>query len=211
MITRCDLSAAILFKLVDSYLIAFKFTQWRSINTKELGAIHCCPRACLLNRPPVPAMDLKSNRSGLWRHMLETCRRLRRLCRKHSNNVARHDKTPVSHYVCRATKIFCRATWFSCRVGVTLCCDFYTLHALSVCLLLQCCDIWHNFWCRPVYYKTLIYETTWSILFWNHANDVTSYAKLCLKYDDILHQFWVLSWMNLNEYKGWYVQVVILL
>ena len=23
------------------------------------------PRACLLNRPPVPAMDLKSNRSGL--------------------------------------------------------------------------------------------------------------------------------------------------
>ena len=26
-ITRCDLSAAILFKLVESYLIAFKFTQ----------------------------------------------------------------------------------------------------------------------------------------------------------------------------------------
>ena len=26
-ITLCDLSAAILFKLVDSYLIAFKFTQ----------------------------------------------------------------------------------------------------------------------------------------------------------------------------------------
>ena len=53
------------------------------------------PRACLLNRSPVLAMDLKSNRSGLWRHMLETCHRLRRLCRKHSNNVARFDKTPV--------------------------------------------------------------------------------------------------------------------
>ena len=26
-ITRCDLSATILFKLVDSYLIAFKFVQ----------------------------------------------------------------------------------------------------------------------------------------------------------------------------------------
>ena len=26
-ITRCDISATILFKLVDSYLIAFKFTQ----------------------------------------------------------------------------------------------------------------------------------------------------------------------------------------
>ena len=61
------------------------------------------PRAWLLNRSPVSAMDLKaidqaclwskSNRSGLWR--LETRRRLRRLCRKHSNNVAPHDKTPV--------------------------------------------------------------------------------------------------------------------
>ena len=46
--------------------------------------------ACLIDHH-----HLKSNRSGLWRHMLETCRRLRRLCRKHSNNVARHDKTPV--------------------------------------------------------------------------------------------------------------------
>ena len=53
------------------------------------------PRACLLNRSPVPAMDLKSNRSSLWRHMLETCRRLKRLCRKHLNNVARNEKTPV--------------------------------------------------------------------------------------------------------------------
>ena len=53
------------------------------------------PRACFLSRSPVPAVDLKSNRSDLWRHMLEMCRRLRRLCRKCWNNVAQHDKTPV--------------------------------------------------------------------------------------------------------------------
>ena len=56
---------------------------------------HNIPRACLINRSPVPAMDLKSNRSGLRRHMLKTCHRLRRLCYRRSNNVARHDKTPV--------------------------------------------------------------------------------------------------------------------
>ena len=62
-------------------------------------AWHICdyniPRVCLLNRLPVTAMDLKRNGAGLWRHMLETCRRLRRLCRKHLNNVAGHDKIPV--------------------------------------------------------------------------------------------------------------------
>ena len=36
-ITRCDLSATILFKLVDSYFIAFKFAQQRSVNTEESG------------------------------------------------------------------------------------------------------------------------------------------------------------------------------
>ena len=61
----------------------------------DFELVYNIPRACLLNRSPVPAMDLKSKRSGLRHHMLETCCRLRRLCRKHSNNVARHDKTPV--------------------------------------------------------------------------------------------------------------------
>ena len=37
------------------------------------------PRACLLNRPPVPAMDLKSNKSGLCHHMLETCRKAEKI------------------------------------------------------------------------------------------------------------------------------------
>ena len=66
-----------------------------SFKLRLINFVYNIPRASLLNRPSVPAMDLKSNRSGLWRHMSETCRRLRRLCRKRSNNVARHDKTPV--------------------------------------------------------------------------------------------------------------------
>ena len=74
------------------------------------------PRACLLNRSPVPAMDLKNNRSGLWRHMLETCRRLRRLSGKHSNNVTRHDKTPVkSTLLSRVKNILSRDMSFMSR------------------------------------------------------------------------------------------------
>ena len=60
---------------------------------------------CFLNRSPVPAMVLKSNRSGLWRHVIGTCHRLRWLCRKHSNNVARLDKTPVMHQSIPSTNI----------------------------------------------------------------------------------------------------------
>ena len=65
------------------------------LDNKLFSLYYNIPRVCLLNRPPVPAMDLKDNRLGLWRHMLETCRRLTRLCRKRSSTVARHDKTPV--------------------------------------------------------------------------------------------------------------------
>ena len=36
-ITRCDLSATILFKFVDSCLIAFEFAQQRNINIKNRG------------------------------------------------------------------------------------------------------------------------------------------------------------------------------
>ena len=36
---QCNFSATVLLKLVDSYLIASKFAQKRSINTKELGHI----------------------------------------------------------------------------------------------------------------------------------------------------------------------------
>ena len=37
MITGCDLSATILFKLIDSHSIAFKFALQLIINTEELG------------------------------------------------------------------------------------------------------------------------------------------------------------------------------
>ena len=73
-----------------------RFVLWtvnRSISSFK--STYNMPRACLLNRSPVPATVLKSNRSGLWRHIIGTCRRLRWLYRKHSNIVARHDKTPV--------------------------------------------------------------------------------------------------------------------
>ena len=110
------------------------------------------PRACLLNRSPVPAMDLKRNKSGLWRHKLETCRRLRWLCRKHSNNVARHDKTLAkSTFLSRDMSSMSRSSdimlWllyikklqymhfqfdYFC-VAVTLCCDFYTLRSCNTC------------------------------------------------------------------------------
>ena len=60
-----------------------------------LSVNHNIPRACLPNRLPVPAMDLKAIDQACDVKMLETCYRLRRLCRKGPNNVARHDKTPV--------------------------------------------------------------------------------------------------------------------
>ena len=34
-VTRCDISTKILFELVDSYVITFKFKQWPDMNTKE--------------------------------------------------------------------------------------------------------------------------------------------------------------------------------
>ena len=91
------------------------------------------PRACLLNRSPVPAMDLKSNRSDLWRRMLETCRRLRDYVASLQTMSRDMIKLQLSQHFCRATKIFCRATWVSCRVGVTLCCDFYTFRSCNTC------------------------------------------------------------------------------
>ena len=171
------------------------------------------PKACLLNRSPVPAMDLKSNRSGLWRHIIGSCRRLRRSCRKHSNNVARHDKTPVkstflshdknilscdminlqlSQHFCRTTKMFCHATWVWCRVGVTLCCDFYTFRSCNTCTfsLPTFALLRHTtqfFGVVRYIIKHLFYETAWSILSWNHANDVTSQVKVHREYSPEAH------------------------
>ena len=117
------------------------------------------------------------NRSGLWRHKLETCRRLRRLCRKQSNNVARHDKTPVN------STLLSRDMKRSDLMVVTFIHLKVALHGLSVWLFV-CSVATYDiiFCCRPVYYKTqLFYETAWSILFWNHKNDVTSLVKFCME------------------------------
>ena len=90
------------------------------------------PRACLLNRSPVGAMDLKSNRSGLWlvAELVAGWEDYVASVQTMSHNMI---KLQLSQYFCRATKIFCRATWASCRVGVTLCCDFYTFRTCNTC------------------------------------------------------------------------------
>ena len=144
--------------------------------------IYNIPRVCLLNKSPVPAMDLKSNRSGLWHHMLETCCRLRRLWRKRSNNVARQDKTPGQH-LCHTTKIFC-------RVGVTLCCGFYRFRSCNTCTfsLTTFAVLRHmSIFFGVIRYiiKHLFYETAWSTLFWSHKNDITSLVKVHREYSPV--------------------------
>ena len=162
-------------------------------------------------------MDLKSNRSGLWRHMLETCRRLTRLCRERSNNVARHDKTPVKSTLLSRDMIklqlsqhFCRATRVSCRVGVTLCCDFYTLRSYNTCTfsLPTFAVLWHNdiiFWCCLVYYKTLI---LWNSLIytilkpckWRHNPSQSSQRILaCASYSP--YKIWPGLWRHFYGFK----------
>ena len=51
--------------------------------------------ACLIDRQSRLWIKKSIDKACDGRHMLETCRKLRRLCCKHSNNVARHDKTPI--------------------------------------------------------------------------------------------------------------------
>ena len=91
-------------------------------------------------------MDLTSNRSGLWRHMLAE------LVVGWEDYVANIQtmsrdmiKLQLSQQFCHATKIFFRATWVSCRVEVTLCCDFYTFRSCNTgtfsLTTLQCCDM----------------------------------------------------------------------
>ena len=91
------------------------------------------PKTFLLNRSPVPTIDLKCNRSGLSRHMIAE------LVVGWEDYVASVQtmsidmiKLQLSQHVCRATKIFCHAR-VSCRIGVTLCCDFYTFRSCNTC------------------------------------------------------------------------------
>ena len=91
----------------------------------------------------------KSNRSGLWRHVMRTCRRLRWVCRKHSNNVVRRDKTPVKSTLLSRDKNIMFSDTNLCRVGVTSCCSIYTFRGCNTCtfslIACACYDIRHNF------------------------------------------------------------------
>ena len=159
------------------------------------------PGACLLNRPPVPAMDLKSNSSGLWRQILETCCRLRRLCRKQSNSVAQHDKTPVkstclsrdmifmSH---RCDIMFWLYTFRSCNTSTFSLITFAVLRHIT-------------FWCRLVYYKTLI---LWNSLIytilkpckWRHKPSQSSQRILtCSSYSP--YKIWLGLWQHFYSFK----------
>ena len=116
-----------------------------------LKTYHNIPRACLLSGSPVPAMDLKSNRSGLWRHILETSRRLRRLCRNVQTMSRDMIKLHLSQHFCRATKIFCRAAW------VHVVYMLWLLHILKLQYMhfqfAYFCSVGTYdiiFWCRPV-------------------------------------------------------------
>ena len=141
-------------------------------------------------------MDLKSNRSGLWHHMLAELVAGWEYYVASVQTMSRDMmKLQLSQHFCRATKIFCRATWVSCRVGVTLCCDFYTCRSCNTCTfsLPTFAVLRHTTFFGVVRYiiKHLFYETAWSILFWNHANDVTSLVKVHREYSPaarILHK-----------------------
>ena len=157
------------------------------------------PRACLLNRSPVPAMDLKSNRSGLWCHMLETCHRLRRLCRKISNDVVGHDKTPV-----KSTLLSRDMSFMSRRIDIM---SFYKLQYMHFEFAYFCSVAIYDiiFWCRPVYYKTLI---LWNIQIytilkpckWRYKPSQSSQRILaCGSYSP--YKIWLGLWRNFYGFK----------
>ena len=81
------------------------------------------PRECLFNRSPVPAMVLKSNRSGLWR----TC------VAGWDDYVANTQTMSRDMIKLKLSNNFYRATWVPCRVGVKLCCDFHTFRSYNTC------------------------------------------------------------------------------
>ena len=136
-------------------------------------------RACLLNIWPVPASVPKSNRSGLWRHIIRTCHTLRWLCCKHSNNVARHDKTPVkSTLLSRDKNLMSRRNDY---YVVTLIHSEVAIHAFSVWLFVKCYDIRQFLLMSSgilIIIKHLFYEKAWSILFWSHKNGVINLVKI---------------------------------
>ena len=149
--------------------------------------VYNIPRVCLLNRSPFPAIDLKSNRSGLWRHIIE-------LVVGWEDYVARVQIMSCDMIKLHLSQHFWRATRVSCHVGVTLCRDFYTFRSCNICSfsLPTFAVLRHSTIFGVVRYimKYLFYETAWSILFWNHANDVTNLVNVHREYSPaarILH------------------------
>ena len=117
-------------------------------NLRLINFVYNVPRAWLLIISPVPAMVLnhaclwsKCNRSGLWRHIIGTCRSW--------DDYVANIQIQLSQHFCRATKIFCRETRILSNLRVTSCCNIFTfrvlIHTLSVWLLVQCYEIRHNF------------------------------------------------------------------
>ena len=141
-------------------------------------------------------MDLKSNRSGFWHHIIGTCYGLRWLCHKHSNNVIQHDKTPVESTISLHDNNILSRDMIKLQLSQHFCLflsrdmsfmshesDIMLWHAPSVWLLVQCCDIEQKFFAVVCYIiKHLFNGTAWSILFWNHKNDVTSLVKVHREY-----------------------------
>ena len=173
-----------------------KYTKKNRSREKGTKKIYNISRACLLNRSPVPAMDLKSNRSGLWCHML-------------AELVASVQTTPRDMIKLQLSQQFCRAIWASCRVRVTLCCDFYTFRSCNTCTfsLPTFARLRHTtiFWCRPVYYKTFI---VWNSLIytilkpwkWRHKPSQSSQRILaCGSYSP--YKIWLGLWRHFYRFK----------
>ena len=141
------------------------------------------PWAYLLNRSPVPAIDLKNNRSGLWRHMLAE------LVADWEDYVANVQTISRDMIKLQLSQYFCRATRVSCRVGVTLCCDFYIFRSCNTCTysLPPFAALRHTTFYGVARYivKHLFYETAWSILFWNHTNYIISLVKVQREYSPV--------------------------
>ena len=115
-----------LFSLINVKMNIFSILILVSITACNMTNYNI-PKACLLNRSPVPAMDPKSNRSGLWRHMLAE------LVAGWEGYVANIQTMSRGMIKLQLSRHFCRATWLSCRVGVTWCCDFHTFRSCNTC------------------------------------------------------------------------------
>ena len=155
-------------------------------------------------------MDLKSNRSDLWRHMLK----LVVGWEDYAANIQRMScdmiKLQLGQHFCSTTKIFCpRATWISCCVGEKLSWLLYIqkLQHMHVQFDYFCSVATYDiiFWCRPVYHKTLILYnnliyTILKALKWRHNPSQSSQRILtCGTYSP--YKIWLGLWRHFYGHK----------